>query len=139
MRYARRSMSAMPVVCAYLSGHGYGHFVRSAAVLERLARRAEVHVRTHWRALVLARAAAWPASVTEVDVGPGLQQRGPLAFDRDATRDALRAHLDAWERIVDEEAAFLRGVGARAVYADVPPIAFVAAARAGVPSIGASN
>jgi UDP:flavonoid glycosyltransferase YjiC (YdhE family) len=127
------------VLVAYLSGHGYGHFARSAAVLERLAGHVAIHLRTNERALEMARAARWAASTAEVDVGPGLVQRGPLAMDPAATRDALAAHLDAWPRTLEREAAFLREVGARVVWADVPPIAFAAAARAGVPSVGTGN
>src|SRR5256885_11481251 len=55
--------AAMAVVVAYLSGHGYGHFARSATVLERLAAEGiAVHVRTNDRALGPARAAPWARS-----------------------------------------------------------------------------
>src|SRR5215211_1835008 len=124
-----------PVVVAYLSGHGFGHFIRSEVVLERLADDVEIHVRTDGRALELARAATWPASVGEVDLGPGAVQRGPLAVDLDATCAALAAHHAAWPAIIDDEAAFVRASGANLVYADVPPVAFEIAARAGVPSV----
>src|SRR5436190_1794810 len=99
---------ARPTIVAYLSGHGFGHFTRSAAVLARLAARATVHVRTSERALALARGAGWAASVAEADVGPGVVQRGPLAVDVAATRAALARHLAAWPALVDEEAARLR-------------------------------
>lgn len=133
------SRAERPRVIAYLSGHGYGHYTRSAAVLSEVARHAEVHVRTNERALGLARAASWPASVSEADVGPGVAQRGPLAVDLPSTRAALARHLEAWPRLVSAEAEIVRGAGARLVYADVPPIAFAAAARAGVPSLGLGN
>ncbi len=130
---------ARPTIVAWLSGHGFGHFTRSAHVLARLASRATVHVRTSDRALALARGAEWAATVEEADVGPGIAQRGPLAVDVAATRDALARHLAAWPALVDAEAARLRALGADLVYADVPPIAFAAAARAGVRSVGVGN
>jgi len=42
------------------------------------------------------------------------------------------------ERVADE-GRWLRGAGARVVLGDIPPLAFAAAARAGVPSVGLSN
>jgi len=128
-----------PTIVAYVSGHGYGHFTRSAAVLERLASRADVHARTNGRALALASREPWLSSVAEADVGPGVAQRGPLAIDLAATRESLSRYLHDWEDIVEKEAATLRALGADLVFADVPPIAFAAAARAGVPSIGLGN
>src|SRR5262245_42523745 len=122
-----------PAIVAYLSGHGFGHFTRSAAVLERLADRYAIHVRTSAQALQLARRASWPASVAEVDVGPGVAQRGPLAVDVAATLAALQQHVRRLPELITAECAWLSRVAPRAVFADVPPLAFAAAAAAGVP------
>jgi hypothetical protein len=127
------------MLVAYVSGHGYGHFIRAGALLERVAARTPVHLCANARALELAHRARWAASVREVDVGPGLLQRGPLELDVDATGAALEAHLAAWPSLVDQEATFLRESGARLVLGDVPPLAFAAAARAGVPSVALAN
>jgi UDP:flavonoid glycosyltransferase YjiC (YdhE family) len=127
-----------PVLVAYVSGHGFGHFVRSSAVLSRL-RGVKTHLRTNGRAFFLAGRADWATEVHEVDVGPGVVQRGPLESDLAATREALTPYLAGWPRLVDEEAAFLRESGARLVYGDVPPLAFAAAARAGIPSVAMAN
>jgi hypothetical protein len=129
---------AEPVLVAYVSGHGFGHFVRSSAVLS-LLRGVKTHLRTNGRAFFLASRASWAAHIHDVDVGPGVVQRGPLETDLPATREALQRHLTGWSRLVDEEAAFLRDSGARLVYGDVPPLAFAAAARAGIPSVGMTN
>lgn len=127
-------------VLAYLSGHGFGHFTRSEAVLAALAADGEaVHVRTNGKALPLARRAAWAASVEEVDVGPGVVQRGPLAVDPAATRDAVQSHLARWPATVAAEVAAARALGARLVWADVPPLAFEVARRAGVPGLACAN
>jgi L-arabinokinase len=42
-------------------------------------------------------------------------------------------------RLVESEAEWLRAAGAKAVLADIPPLAFEAAAAAGVPSVGLAN
>lgn len=128
------------VLVAYVSGHGFGHWTRSEAVLARVAATGvPVHVRTNDRALVLARKATWAASVTETDVGPGVHQRGPLELDLDATEAALDAHLGSWDWLADREAQSVRELGADAVYGDLPPLAFEVAARARVPSVGLAN
>jgi L-arabinokinase len=77
--------------------------------------------------------------VTEVDVGPGVVQKGPLESDLDATETALARHMEHFSELAAEEAGALRELGVRGVYADVPPVAFEAAARAGVPSVGLAN
>lgn len=126
-------------VLAYVSGHGFGHWTRSEAVLAPLAAEVPVHVRTAHRALVPAGRAGWPASLAEVDTGPGVAQRGPLAVDVPATRRALEAHLAAWPDLVAAEVARGRELGARLVYADVPPLAFEVARGLGVPSVAMAN
>jgi UDP:flavonoid glycosyltransferase YjiC (YdhE family) len=134
----RHDLPVEPVLVAYVSGHGFGHFVRSSAVLERL-RGARLHLRTNGRAFLLAARAGWATSVSEVDVGPGVIQRSALESDLPATRAALERHLRDWPRLVDEEASYLRRVGARLVFGDVPPLAFAAAAAAGIPSVAMTN
>lgn len=130
---------------AYVSGHGFGHWTRSEPVLARLAAGVgggppiAVHVRTGGRALPLARQAAWAASVSEVDVGPGAIQRDPLQMDLPATRAALESHLAAWPRVLAEEVALGRELGARLVYADVPPLGLEVARALGVPGVALAN
>src|SRR5262249_52113363 len=109
------------------------------AVLSRLAARWAIHVRTDGRALALSRRASWAASVTEVDVGPGVVQRGPLESDLEATEAALAGHMERFSGLGSAEARALSELGVRGVYADVPPVAFEAAARAGLPSVGLAN
>jgi hypothetical protein len=128
------------VLVAYISGHGFGHWTRSEAVLSRVAAAGvPVHVRTNERALAPARKAAWPASVTETDVGPGVVQRGPLELDIGATEEILAEHVGRLEALAAREAEALFELGADLVYADVPPVAFEAAAQARLPAIGLAN
>jgi len=66
-------------------------------------------------------------------------QRGSLEVDVPATLAAAQAFHAAGGGWIDAEVARLRHVGARLVVADIPPLAFAAADRAGVPAIGISN
>lgn len=126
-------------VLAYVSGHGFGHWTRTAPLLEELAARTPVHVRTGGRALPWALRASWAASVEEVDVGPGAVQDGPLAVDVPATRAALGAHLARWPALVRGEVQRGRALGARLVVADVPPLAFEVARRLELPAVAVAN
>jgi L-arabinokinase len=100
-----------------------------------------------WRIAVVSAGPEW---VFREAVGDGLQfrgeradvglvQRGALVIDTAATA----AECDAFDREmparVEREAAWLGAMGARVVLGDIPPLAFLAAAKAGVPGIGLSN
>src|SRR5262249_7378027 len=52
---------------------------------------------------------------------------------------ALQHHVERLPVLVAEEAAWLRARSIRVAFADLPPLAFGAAAAAGVPSVGMSN
>ena len=135
-------MGAPHTLVAYVSGHGFGHSVRAATVLGA--------VRSLDPALRIAVVSAGPDWVFRETVGPGLVfraeradvglvQRGALVIDTAATA----AECDAFDREmparVEREAAWLGGMGARVVLGDIPPLAFLAAAKAGVPGVGMSN
>ncbi|MGE0712481.1 MAG: hypothetical protein AB7N76_01380 [Planctomycetota bacterium] len=126
-------------VLALISGHGFGHWTRSEAVLSRLATRREVHVRTEGRAALLARRAAWAASTGALDLGPGAAQEGPLAIDRAATLRGWQAHLERFDETLAAAAADARARGVRLVYADAPPLGPALAAALGVPCVVVAN
>src|SRR5207245_9765840 len=69
----------------------------------------------------------------------GLAQRGALVIDEEETLARWRTFDVEQPRRIEGEAAWLLQVGARVVLADVPPLAFEAAAAAGVPGIGLAN
>jgi UDP:flavonoid glycosyltransferase YjiC (YdhE family) len=124
----------------YVSGHGFGHAVRCAEVLRAILARepgARIHVRTS--------APAWlfPAAdrlrVSEASLDVGVVQAHSLTLDPEATLRAMAAILDGAEALVDAEVGFLREVRARVVVGDIPPPAFEAARRAGVPGIAIAN
>src|SRR6185295_12162924 len=69
----------------------------------------------------------------------GIVQKDALVMDEAATVGAWRAFVADDASRVASEARWLREVGARVVLGDIPPLAFAAAAEAGVPSVGLSN
>jgi len=135
-------LTASADLVAYVSGHGFGHSVRTATVLGAL--------RALDPALRIAVVTAGPEWLFREAIGPslafraeradvGLIQEGALVIDTAATLAACEAFAREMPARVEREAAWLRGMGARVVVGDIPPLAFLAGARAGVPAIGVSN
>jgi hypothetical protein len=129
------------VLVLYVSGHGYGHATREAAIvaaLKELRPGLPLEVRTHAPAWIFAESS--PAvAVSRGGADPGMTQEDALDVDLPAT---LRAHRELgarWDELVAEEAGWLAANRARLVVGDIPPLAFAAAAAAGVPSVGVSN
>jgi hypothetical protein len=130
------------VLVAYVSGHGFGHATRTAEVL-RVLREQEpsLPIGVVTAAPEALFRAAVPGSFTfrhrECDVG--LVQRDALVIDEAETARHFEDFRAGWDAAVDEEAAFLQRAGARLVLGDIPPLAFAAAAAAGVPGVGLAN
>jgi hypothetical protein len=131
-----------PMLAAYVSGHGFGHLMRLCEVLRAVRARAP--------ALPIALVGGVPEAVAAREVPPpftfrhaqtdvGLAQHDALAIDEARTAEWCRAFDATWDARVAEEAALLRASGARAVLGDIPPLAFAAAARAGLPSVALGN
>jgi hypothetical protein len=130
------------MIVAYVSGHGYGHATRTGEVL-RMLREADPGLplavvssapERLFRAAVSGLSAFRPL---ECDVG--VAQANALVIDEEETVRRWRRFAADGQARVESEAAWLRGAGARLVLGDVPPLAFAAAARAGVPSVGLAN
>lgn len=132
----------MTVLAAYVSGHGFGHATRLGEVLREVRARAPdlpLAVVSAVPEPLLRRALPGPFALRSVAVDVGVVQRDALVLDEPATAAACAAFEATWEARVEAEAAFLRARGTSAVVADLPPLAFAAAERAGVPAIGVAN
>ncbi len=128
-----------PTVVLAVSGHGFGHAVRSAEVARVLLERgARVLVRTDAPLWLFPEAVegvpnpGWPLDV-------GVVQHDGLEFDIDATRERWRAFAAEFDARASVEGERLREVGADIVVGDIPPLAFAGAERAGVPSLAVGN
>jgi hypothetical protein len=130
------------MIVAYMSGHGYGHVTRSSEVLRAVReQRPDLALTIVCSAPPRLIEAAIPGRVEirreECDVG--LVQRGALAIDEQESLLRWREFRAAWDGRVAREAEWLRRIDARIVLGDIPPLAFVAAARAGVARLGLAN
>jgi hypothetical protein len=128
----------------YISGHGFGHASREIEVINAIFARkpdARIIVRTSAARWLFDRTLRGPADVQPAICDTGAIQQGSLVVDVPAT---IRTAADFYEPAqinprIDEEARLLESVKATLVIADMPPLAFTAAARAGVPAVGLGN
>ncbi|HVO11541.1 MAG TPA: hypothetical protein VMX54_12435 [Vicinamibacteria bacterium] len=130
------------MLAVYVSGHGFGHATRTAEVLRvvrEMAPRLPIVAATAAPAFLLEEVIAPPLAVRRVAADVGLVQKDALVIDEEGTAFAWRAYRVGWDELVAAEARWLQGAGARLVLGDIPPLAFAAAAAAGVPSIALGN
>jgi hypothetical protein len=130
------------MIVAYVSGHGFGHATRTAEVL-RVVRELDP-------AVPITVASAAPAGLFEDVILPplrirrlecdvGLAQRDALTIDEAGTVERWGRYVRGFGELVETESHRLRAGRARVVLGDVPPLAFVAAADAGVTSLALAN
>lgn len=135
-------MSRPGMLVVYVTSHGFGHLNRSVAVVNRVSNDVPMMVRchpdlfAHWRER-LRRPADLGAHISDAGAvnppGDSRSTDGPATLEQ-----AARIHAEAVGR-VDDEADWLRDVGASAVLSDVPPLPLAAARRAGVPGYLLAN
>lgn len=130
-------------VLFYVSGHGLGHASRDAEVIRRIVR-----LEPDVTVAVRSSAPRWifngtgqhlPISLTAADVDTGVAQIDSIRLDEDETARLAWHFYREFDRRAIAEAAAIKASGARVVVGDIPPLAFEAAARAGVPSIALAN
>lgn len=128
-------------LAVYVSGHGFGHATRVAEVLRVVRERApdlRIEVATSAPASLFAGVVA-NVSVRPLECDVGLVQGDALQIDEEATAVRWTAFRQQWDALCADEADRLRRSRARLVLGDVPPLAFEAARRAGVPSVALAN
>jgi hypothetical protein len=133
-------MAAM--LAAYVSGHGYGHATRVGEVLREVRRREPslpIAVVTSGPEVLYRRAVPGPIDVRNEACDVGLAQKSALVIDEAGTVEAWRRFQTRYDDRVRHEARWLSESKARVVLGDIPPLAFDAAAEAGVASIALAN
>ncbi|MBN2371615.1 MAG: hypothetical protein JXO72_14125 [Vicinamibacteria bacterium] len=129
------------MIVAYVSGHGFGHATRTAEVLRELKqRRPEIAltVVTSAPRFLFEEAVSESIDVRSLACDVGLAQNDAVDINEQATLSRLESFQRQWESLVENEARRLR-MGVRGVIGDIPPLAFAAAARAGIPSVAMAN
>ena len=132
----------MAHIVAYITGHGFGHATRMAAVIGALTER-----RPDLAVSLVSTAPEWlfrlnlsvPFRVRARALDVGVIQRDSIHLDSPGTLAAYARTQERQDALIEEEAAVLRREAVDLVVADIPPAAFPIARRAGVPGVGISN
>jgi len=130
------------LLVAYVSGHGFGHGTRTAEVLRALRERdpsLPLAVVTSAPEALFRAAVPGPFAFRHRECDVGLVQRDALVIDEAETARRFERFRAGWDDAVAEESAFLRDARAQVVLGDIPPLAFAAAAAAGVRGVGLAN
>ena len=131
-----------PTLAFYISGHGFGHASRDIEVLNALHRHApsvRLIVRTSAPRWLFDLTATAPFEWHPAECDTGIVQIDSLRLDATETIRRAAAFYDTLEQRADGEMRFLREQNVTLVVGDIPPLAFTAAARAGVPSLALGN
>ena len=132
------SKASLSSILYYITGHGYGHAVRSNQVIRSLKKArpdADIQVRTTAPKWLFHKTVRYSRQAIDV----GVVQRDSLEMDLDATLQSCRLMHKNAPRLVEKELAFVRDHDVRLIIGDIPPLCFEIAARAGVPSVAITN
>lgn len=128
----------MSSILYYISGHGYGHAVRSNQViraLRKLGPNLPIHVRSTAPKWLFHAAVAY----TNCSLDVGLVQPNSLEMDLQGTLQQCRALHSALPGIITQELNFIRDEQVGVIIGDIPPAGFEIAAQARIPSVAITN
>ena len=131
-----------PTVVFYISGHGFGHASRVVEVINALLERrpdVNVEVRTSASRWLFDLTVRRTVRVSPCECDVGVVQRDSLHPDIEATGEAAEAFYASLGPRAHREARLLLSCRPALVVADIPPLAFAAAALAGVPAVALAN
>ncbi|MDZ4341133.1 MAG: glycosyltransferase family protein, partial [Candidatus Binatia bacterium] len=128
----------MSSIVYYITGHGFGHAVRSNQVIRSL-RKARPDLRIHVRTM----APSWlfgdavfhhPQSI---DIG--IRQSDSLSMGLAETLEACQSLRQSFPKLIGQESNFIKSEQIKLIVGDIPPLCFEIAARASVPSVAITN
>lgn len=129
-----------PKILYYISGHGYGHAVRSIQVINALtALGCRVVIKTIAPAFLFTEGLSKPLERLTEGFDAGLHQIDNLRFDIDKTKEKIKKILASAPRLIEKEQNFLVEEDISGVVCDIPFIPLAAAAGLKVPAIGIGN
>ncbi|RPI54953.1 MAG: hypothetical protein EHM55_09340 [Acidobacteria bacterium] len=126
----------------YVSGHGFGHTSRAIEVMHALlgaCPEAAITVKTSAPRRFFERTLAGRAEVIDLQCDSGMVQIDSLKVDTGESIRQARAFQARLPQLVAAEASNLATHRASVVVGDIPPLAFAAAAAAGLPSVAIGN
>jgi UDP:flavonoid glycosyltransferase YjiC (YdhE family) len=128
----------MSSIVYYITGHGFGHAVRSSQVIRSLIKARpdlRIHVRTTAPSWLFRDSVIYHPQSIDV----GIRQLDSLSMGIAETLEACQALHRSFLRLIDQEVQFFKSEQIRLVIGDIPPLCFEIAARASVPSVAITN
>jgi L-arabinokinase len=122
----------------YITGHGYGHAVRSHQVIDRLKKTwpdLEIYVRSTAPEWLFRSNVVYSPQAIDV----GMVQKDSLAMDLEATLQACQALHRNLKVLIARETDFIKKHRICLIVGDIPPIGFEIGARAAIVSVGIGN
>lgn len=133
----------MPRIRYYITGHGLGHASRACQIINTLRRRhpdCQVEVVSDAHPWFFAGYLDPSVPVRRLSLDIGVLQQDSLVLQAAATLETCRNfYAQQGPALVTAEAASLRRERIDLVVADIPPLAFSAAAAAGIAAVGIAN
>jgi L-arabinokinase len=132
----------MSSIAFYISGHGFGHASRQIQIINAVGARLPgigIFLRTSAARWLLERTVTPPFIVDSEECDIGVIQIDSLRLDARATIEQACEFYSTLDERAEIEAGKLRTHDVALVISDAPPLASVAAALAGVPSLVVSN
>jgi hypothetical protein len=126
----------------YISGHGYGHATRIMEVIKQVRRQepeTEIHIQTDAPPWLFSLSLANGYRLISKNCDTGAVQQTSFEVDARATLESFSAFHQTWDKRIPEEVDYIKNNGIEIVVGDIPPLAFLAALKAGVPSIAIAN
>jgi UDP:flavonoid glycosyltransferase YjiC (YdhE family) len=125
----------------YITGHGFGHAVRSHQVIRALARARpdlSIHVRTT-APKRLFRNSPIPIAYSLQAIDAGIIQSDSLRMDLAETLAACRDLSGSAQDLIEKEKTFIKANHIDLIVGDTPPLCFEIAAQASIPSVSITN
>jgi L-arabinokinase len=122
----------------YITGHGYGHAIRSRQIIRTLKKARPdlgIYVRTTAPQWLFQESVVQRSLATDV----GLVQKDSLEMDLDRTLRACQALHQDLPRLIKHETEFVRTHQVRLILGDIPPVSFEIAAHASIASTAIAN
>lgn len=131
---------SLPKIVYYISGHGYGHAVRSIQIINELHELGcDVIIKTITPTFLFQEGLSRPVEIIPHSFDVGLDQIDNVRFDLEKTKESVKKILASAEELIREEQQFLSSRDISGIVCDIPFIPLAAAGRMGLPSVGISN
>ncbi|WP_040294919.1 glycosyltransferase family protein [Beggiatoa alba] len=128
-----------PHLAYFITGHGYGHGVRSCAIINALPLSTQITIISSLPREFFQREISRPFHLISQAIDCGCVQQDTVYIDKQATL-ATYAQINAQrETLITEYATLLQKLAVTLVIADIAPLAFPIAHRAKIPAFAITN